>query len=156
MYQNSNNNLIAASSWPLCSFNSVRATLKADEEAAKFYEMVRSNPSNIDVDLISKNSGMPVFQVQRIKQHLFFDTHQLASGVERFAPDIEITDAWMRLHRGTFVKQDIDLLQHEYFEARFKGIFKTDYITAHTAANDSRRIWDPHEFITTPDMSWRP
>jgi hypothetical protein len=136
--------------------NSVRATLKADEEAAKFYEMIRNNPSNMDVNLISKNTGMLGFQVQRIKQHLFYDTHQLASGVERFAPDIEIVDAWARLQQGNFVKQDINLLQHEYFEARFKGIFKTDYMTAHTAANDSLRTWDPYEFITTPNISWRP
>lgn len=99
---------------------------------------------------------MPEFQVQRIKQHLFFDTHKLAVGIERFAPDIEIADAWTRLQAGSFVKQDLQLLQHEYFEARFKGIFKTDYITAHNAANDSLRQWNPNEFITTPEMSWRP
>lgn len=46
-------------------------------------------------------------------------------------------------------------MQHEYFEARFKGIFKTDYTTAHRAANNSGRIWEPDSFITTPEMSWR-
>ena len=80
-------------------FTTVRASLKADEEAAQFYKNVRSNPSNADVKLISKNTGMPEFQVQRIKQHLFFDTHQLSTGVERFSPDIEITDAWMIAER---------------------------------------------------------
>lgn len=110
----------------------------------------------MDVALISKNAGMPTFQVQRIKNHLFYDTHELSTGVERFAPDIEIADAWMRLQKGNFVQQDINLLKHEYFEARFKGIYKTDYITAHNAANDSLRTWTPNEFTTTPEMSWRP
>jgi hypothetical protein len=137
-------------------FKTVRANLNADEEAALFYEKMRSNPSNVDVALISKSTGMPEFQIQRIKQHVFFDTHKLSYGIDRFAPDIEIADAWTRLQRGNFVKEDLQLLQHEYFEARFKGIFKTDYMTAHNAANDSLRTWNPHEFITTPEMSWRP
>ncbi|HEY2566589.1 MAG TPA: hypothetical protein VGH95_02610 [Candidatus Aquirickettsiella sp.] len=135
---------------------SVNAWNKAERQAAEFYESIRSNPSNMDVSLISKNVGMPEFQVQRIKQHLFYDTHKLDTGVGRFSPDIEIADAWTRLQNGNFVKHDLQLLQHEYFEARFKGIFKTDYITAHNAAVDTGRFWKPEEFITTHEMSWRP
>ena len=41
-------------------------------------------------------------------------------------------------------------------ESRFESIFKTDYITAHRAAEDSERIWNPEEFVTTLEMSWRP
>ncbi|MGA7536377.1 MAG: hypothetical protein WBV88_03505, partial [Candidatus Rickettsiella isopodorum] len=134
----------------------VRDALKADEHAALFYEKIRSNPSNIDVQLIAKNAGMQDFKIQRIKQHLFFNAHELSSGVGRFSPDIEIADAWNRLQQGNFVKQDLELLQHEYFESRFEGIFKTDYITAHNAAVDSLRKWDPLEFETTQDLMWRP
>ena len=45
----------------------VRDALKADEHAALFYEKIRSNPSNIDVQLIAKNAGMQDFKIQRIK-----------------------------------------------------------------------------------------
>lgn len=61
----------------------------------------------------------------------------------------------MRLQNGNFVKQDIQLLQHEYFETRFKGIYKTDYQTAHDAAINSGRTWKPEEFVTTTEMKWR-
>ena len=135
---------------------SVNAWNQAEKDAALFYEIIRNNPSNSDVMIIAKNSGMLEFQVQRIKQHLFHDTHILDTGVGRFAPDIEIADAWTRLQNGNFVKEDLQLLQHEYYEARFKGIFKTDYITAHRASNRSGRIWDPERFITKPEMHWRP
>lgn len=62
----------------------------------------------------------------------------------------------MRLQSGSFVEQDIQLLHHEYFESRFEGIFKTDYKNAHNAAIKSGRTWNPEEFVTLPEMSWRP
>jgi hypothetical protein len=128
----------------------------AEKEAMIFYQQIRASSSNADVIQISKNTGMPQFQVERVKQHLFINNHQLSQGTGRFAPDIEIADAWTRLQRGNFVKQDFQLLQHEYFEARFEGIFKTNYMTAHNAANNSLRVWNPNEFVTTPQMTWRP
>ena len=79
----------------------------------------------------------------------------LSTGIGRFAPDIEIVDAWIRLQKGNFVKQDLQLLQHEYFESRFEKIFNTDYITAHKAAEGKGRVWNPDEFITTPKMRGR-
>ncbi|AUS25827.1 hypothetical protein C1A50_1650 [Paenibacillus polymyxa] len=36
----------------------------------------------------------------------------------------------------------MDLLNHELFESRFEGIFKTDYETAHKAAVRSGRPWE--------------
>jgi len=110
----------------------------------------------MDVRLISMNAKMPAFQIQRIKEHLFFDTHILDAGIGHFSSDIEIVGAWTRLQKGNFVKQDLQLLQHEYFEARFKGVFKTNYKTAHLASNNSGRTWKPEDFITTAEMSWRP
>lgn len=57
--------------------------------------------------------------------------------------------------KGNFVKQDIELLQHEYFETRLEILFKNDYIT-HNASNLSSRTWNPDEFVTTSTMSLRP
>jgi hypothetical protein len=128
---------------------------KANQEAAVFYENISNNILEEDIKAISRNTGIPEFQIKRIKQHLFFNYHELAGGMERFAPDFEIADAWFRLKEGNFVEQDINLLQHEYYESRFEGIFKTDYITAHNAANDSGRKWEPEAFTTEPSMRWR-
>lgn len=136
--------------------NTALESNKADNEALQFYKKIRAIHSNDDVHAISKNTGMPAFKIQRIKQHLFFERHALSTGLERFAPDIEISDAWTRLQNGGFTHQDLNLLQHEYFESRFEHIYKTDYITAHNAANNSERIWNPDEFSTTPAAIRRP
>ena len=39
-----------------------------------------------------------------------------------------------RLINDQFNLDDLKLLEHEYFEARFEFLFKTDYRTAHEAA----------------------
>ncbi len=80
---------------------------------------------------------MPEFQIQRIKDHIFHDTHQLAhgQGINRFHPDYKIAKSWQRLVDGTYSEKDLAILKHEHFEARFEGIFRTDYTTAHEAAN---------------------
>lgn len=80
---------------------------------------------------------------------VFLCNHQLETGIGRFASNIEIADAWTRLQNGNFVK-------HEYFETRLKGIFKTNYTTTHYATNDSGRKLAPEEFVTKPEMNWRP
>ncbi|MDB9439805.1 hypothetical protein PN497_00165 [Sphaerospermopsis kisseleviana CS-549] len=49
----------------------------------------------------------------------------------------------MRLQTGDYNNEDIKLLEHEYFESRFEGIFKTDYRTAHNATLKSGRTWTP-------------
>ena len=41
---------------------------------------------------------------------------------------------------ANFLHKDLQLLDHEYFESRFEGIFKTNYRTAHEAANRSGRL----------------
>jgi hypothetical protein len=130
---------------------------KTEKLASEYYEMIRSMKSDDDVISISKNTGIPEYRIQRIKKHVFFNEHVLADGIKkRFDPDIEIVDAWNRLRQGTFVKQDLDLLEHEYFESKFEGIFKTDYAVAHNAAEDSFRVWNPFEFKSTQSMMWRP
>jgi hypothetical protein len=111
----------------------------------------------VDVAAIARNTGMPEYRVQRIKEHVFFKEHRLDEGVRRFHPEIEIADAWDRLQRGNFVKQDIDLLNHEYFESRFESIHRTDARTAHDATISERsgRVWEPESFTTTQDMTAR-
>jgi hypothetical protein len=105
---------------------------KWDEWAEDAYDAIRS--SSDDVTKIAKNTGMPEAKISRIKDHLFYDkTHILPreGRTGRFSPDHEIAAAWERLTAGDFIENDIQLLEHEYFESRFEKIFKTNYDVAH-------------------------
>jgi hypothetical protein len=107
------------------------------EGAERVYEDIRK--SETDVSSISKNTGISESRIARIKQHVFEKTHSLDDGIRRFDADPEIANAWRRLENGTHQPADIQLLDHELFESRFEGIFKTDYRTSHGAANRSGR-----------------
>jgi len=100
------------------------------------YDVIRGTD---DVGVIAANIGWSKSHVQRVKDHLFNNTHQLDDGVRRFDADPEIANAWGRLQSGSHTDADIQLLEHELFESKFEGIFKTDYRTAHDAANRSGR-----------------
>ncbi|MBE1555937.1 hypothetical protein [Sporosarcina limicola] len=120
---------------------SIDEYLKQLDKAEKMYESFRK--SKMDVQSIVKNTGMAEHRVQRIKEHLFTKKHIKEHGVGRFDADYEIAQAWDRLQRGTYKKNDIDLLNHELFESKFEGIFKTNYRTAHDRTVDSGRPWYP-------------
>ena len=105
--------------------------------AERAYELIRSSDS--DVAAIAKNTGISEARVARIKDHVFNRTHQLDDGVRRFDADPEIANAWRRMENGSHTSKDIDLMNHELFESKFEGIHKTDYRTAHDAANRSGR-----------------
>ncbi|MCC5606479.1 hypothetical protein LC612_06665 [Nostoc sp. CHAB 5834] len=94
------------------------------EYAPEAYDAIRDAD---DVAGIARNSGWAEFRIRRIKKHLFYDEHQLDYdlGFNRFSPDPDIADAWIRLQRGNFNPEDLRLLEHEYFESRFEGIFHT-------------------------------
>ena len=110
-----------------------------DHISAELYSEIRN--STHDIRKISKNLDIPEFQVRRVKEHIFYNTHQLdyGLGVSRFHPDLEIAHAWKRLEAGTHIESDLLIFRHEHFESRFEGIFRTDYSTAHDAANRAGR-----------------
>jgi len=74
---------------------------------------------------------------------LFYCKHQLDERFDYFDPHPDIADSWMRLQQGNFNQEDLRLLEHEYFESRFEGIFHTNYRTAHEATEYSGRVWSP-------------
>lgn len=119
---------------------SVDEYFRQEAEASKMYDSIRASTS--DVQGISKNTGIAESRIQRIKDHVFNNEHIKSSGNGRFDPDYEIAQAWTRLQQGTYNTKDIDLLNHELFESRFEGIFKTNYETAHDAAVRSGRPWE--------------
>lgn len=112
-----------------------------EQYAPEAYDAIRQ--ATDDVGQISRNTGLPEYRIQRIKNHLFYREHQLYERVSRFDPDPDIADAWDRLRQGEHNAEDLRLLEHEYFESRFEGIFHTDYRTAHEATIRSGRTWNP-------------
>jgi hypothetical protein len=108
------------------------------DAAAHAYEVIRQTPG--DVVAIARHTGIRAAWIARIKEHLFYRTHRLDDGVRRFDADPLIVNAWQRLQEGTHTPRDVKLLEHELFEAKFEGIFQTDYRVAHEATNRSGRL----------------
>jgi hypothetical protein len=103
-----------------------------------------------DLALISQNTGWSSFKIDRIKNHIFFDdTHVIIDAqkdverIGRFHADPEIANAWSRLIRSDSMQNDVDLLNHEYFESKVEKLFKLDYHTAHNFTVDvAKRPWN--------------
>ena len=108
------------------------------DAAAHAYEVIRQTHN--DVAAIARHTGMRESWVARIKAHLFYRTHRLDDGMRRFDADPLIVNAWQRLQEGGHTPEDVQLLEHEFFESRFEGLFRTDYRTAHEATNRSGRL----------------
>jgi len=109
---------------------SVEEFLKREQWAVDQYDSIRN--SSADVSDIAANLRIPEFQVERVKDHLFFKDHTLRDGsVGRFDADADIAEIWKGFQNGTYKADDVQLFKHEYFESRFEGIFRTDYGTAH-------------------------
>jgi len=118
---------------------SVDEYLKQLDKAEEMYESFRKPKT--DVLSIANSTGMTEQRVQRIKQYLFIKGHIKEHGIGRFESDYQIGQAWDRLQKGNYNKNAIDLLNHELFESKFEGIFKTDYRTAHDKTVKSGRPW---------------
>src|SRR4030095_8610280 len=108
------------------------------DAAAYVYETIRQTQT--DAVAIAFYTSMRVLWSARIKAHHFYRTHRLDDGVRRFDTDPLIVNAWQRLREGRPTPKDVQLLEHEIFESRFEGIFRTDYRTAHEATNRSDRL----------------
>ena len=120
---------------------SIEEYLKQEEYAEKMYDKFRK--SNTDIKNISENTNIPEWRVKRIKEHVFYNEHIKDFEVGRFDPDYDMAKSWERLINGNYVKSDLDLLNHEIFEAKFEAIFKTNYRTAHEKTIKSGRNWIP-------------
>lgn len=89
---------------------------KAQEHAEKYYESVRHMKT--DVRRIANNTGFSEEDVQKIKNHVFMEKHDLGNGEpEYFYPDYSMAQSWQRLIDGKNIQpHDITLLNHEIME----------------------------------------
>ena len=92
---------------------------EAKEHAKKYYEFLKNTKS--DVSKISHNTGIKEETIQKIKNYLFIDSHDLLDGYHPFHPDYDIAVSWQRLTEGKDIKEmDLILLNHEMEEMKLR------------------------------------
>ena len=108
--------------------------------ADEAYEAIHA--STTDVESIARNTGIKPSNIQKVKNHLFYEEHLLDRYVDygipaemkRFDSDITIANAWKRLETGSFTPKDLQLLKHEMAEAWYMRKHGPSYTNAHNAA----------------------
>ncbi len=105
---------------------------KRTQRAADIYQQITETD---DIGAIAKASGMPKNDIKVIKQHIFFDTHQLYDGKGKFAPDYDMAIAWQRLAAGKPEARDILLLKHELLESQVEKEYHLSAAEAHAIAS---------------------
>lgn len=99
--------------------------------------------SHKDVDAIAKNTGIKHDNIQKVKDHIFFNTHLLDRYVQygipaeyaRFDSDINIAEAWKRMEIGMHSPEDIQLIKHEIAERWVELQRQCGYCEAHDRAS---------------------
>jgi hypothetical protein len=96
-----------------------------DPAAARAYDNIRLDAG--DVDAIADNLGISPSIIDRVKQHLFMQEHDIPLGPGQvahgnFTPDSDIAQLWTKARNGTLNAGEADdfrrFLSHEYVEGR--------------------------------------
>lgn len=105
---------------------------EAEQHAEQYYEAVRHMTT--DTKKISQSTGINQDKIDKIKNHIFVQEHDLLEGHKRFDPSYDMAQSWQRLTNGKYEEKDIVLLKHEYAELRYmeKGLSQSE---AHTKAS---------------------
>lgn len=120
---------------------------RADKHAVQYYESVRHMKT--DTKRIAENTGWSVEDVQKVKEHVFFNTHDLGEKIDRFDPSYFIAQSWQRLIQGKdeIREEDIVLLNHELMERRFEEQGMT-YGQAHAEA---QKFFNYSKYLPPPE-----
>lgn len=86
--------------------------------ALQYYESVRNKHSSYDIYKIVRNTNFSFEQVSLVKGYIFYDKHELDSGIDYFWPSFEMAESWKRLSSkdGKYYDHDALLLYHELYE----------------------------------------
>lgn len=118
---------------------------EADLHAKNYYGLVRS--MSTDIYKIAKNTGFKRSEIAKIKNYVFMDYHELATGWNRFEPTFTIALSWQRLIEGNYLPHDITLLKHELYEMQLIEKGKTQdeaHILAQKKYNYDKEVKDYH------------
>ncbi|OQS08061.1 hypothetical protein B0T37_22015 [Chromobacterium violaceum] len=110
------------------------------DAADELYAGIRA--SGTDVSAISQNTGIKPENIQKVKDHVFYNEHLLDRYVDygidpvraRFDSDLNQAQAWQRLEGGTHTEADIMWLRHEAAERWYELRHNSGYTAAHNAA----------------------
>ena len=98
----------------------------ADAKAKALYERIRASEEDVvsitrTLLSVADDIDISVGNIQRIKDYLFYDSHQLSDGFHPFIPEPDIADSWLRLTAGAsqIKPHDITLIRHEISEMRY-------------------------------------
>lgn len=104
---------------------------KRDVAAAAAYRKIsRQN----DIQIIAKNTGFSVEEIQQIKRHVFFEKHKKYEGYALLYPDYDMAVAWNRMSQGMPEERDILLLRHELLESQLEKEYNLTIAEAHARA----------------------
>src|SRR5205085_361547 len=71
----------------------------ASQEAEAIYAWIRGLDAEANVAAVARNTGLPVWYIRKIRQHVFFEEHLLSDAAgtlvrQRFAADDMIATWW--------------------------------------------------------------
>lgn len=105
----------------------------AEKHAERYYGLVRAMTT--DVAKIAENTGFSEEVIQRIKNFIFLDEHDLGDlEPRRFDPSFAMAQSWQRLINGNPEPHDLIMLQHEILEKELMDSGMTQY-AAHIEAS---------------------
>ena len=108
---------------------------RMDEHAERYYEEIRRRSS--DISSIAKNTKLSEVDINRVKQHIFFNEYDLGEDKpRRFDPNYDMAISWQRLIEGHGISEmDLTLLRHELLEYKYMSEGMS-YEQAHELANE--------------------
>lgn len=105
----------------------------AEKHAERYYGLVRS--MSTDVSKIAQNTGYAEPVIQRIKDFIFVDKHDLGDPEpRRFDPSFAMAQSWQRLINGNPESHDLTMIRHEILEKELMDSGMSQY-AAHIEAS---------------------
>ena len=104
---------------------------RQETHARLYYDEVRKRTG--DVKDIAQNSGFTLDEVEKIKNHMFFNRYDLGeSKPSLFDPNYDMAVSWQRLIEGKNIQEmDIVMLKHELMEYELMNNRGLSYRVAH-------------------------
>lgn len=116
----------------------------SDEQEAyakRAYEEIRKKNAKSDIAKVAKSSELSKKEVEKVRNHLFIEKHNLEKGFVHFDESAEIANAWEALEQGRATDLDIMLIKHELEELTIMEKYGYDYNKAHLFA-DRKYPWE--------------
>ncbi|ELC6398835.1 hypothetical protein N3Z97_12540 [Enterobacter hormaechei] len=122
--------------------------LEAIERSEIEYERIRNDTT--DINKIADTLSSPENVVERVKNHIFFDEHEIVyqdNSIRhgRLDPDPEIVNAWDRLACNSCISSDYEFFMHEEYESLIEKRDGLTYNEAHKRTIEIGLVWNLKE-----------